>query len=66
MSSASLVQHQYVPPALGLISFVLVIGLVELLIRVGLINRFIVPCRPRSLRLSPASLSRRMCFSASC
>ncbi|TMJ33862.1 MAG: ABC transporter permease, partial [Alphaproteobacteria bacterium] len=43
MSAASLASNRYVPPALGLGSFVVVIALVELLIRVGLINRFIVP-----------------------
>jgi NitT/TauT family transport system permease protein len=43
MSAASLASNRYVPPALGLGSFAVVIALVELLIRVGLINRFIVP-----------------------
>ena len=43
MSAATLASNRYVPPALGLGSFVVVIVLVELLIRIGLINRFIVP-----------------------
>jgi len=48
MTAATLVKNRlannrYVPAALGLGSFVLFIALVELLIRVGVINRFIVP-----------------------
>jgi NitT/TauT family transport system permease protein len=43
MTSATVVQTKYLPPAVGLISIVLLTGLVEILIRVGLINRFIVP-----------------------
>src|SRR5215470_18383017 len=40
---SSLANNRYVPAALGVLSFVVFIGLVELLIRVGVINRFIVP-----------------------
>src|SRR5205823_7928673 len=43
MTAASLAKNRYVPPALGLGSIVVFIALVELLIRIGLINRFIVP-----------------------
>jgi NitT/TauT family transport system permease protein len=35
--------RRWVPPAIGLGSFVLVLAIVEVLIRAGLINRFIVP-----------------------
>ena len=42
MTGATLARNRYVPPALGLGSFVAFIVLVELLIRIGLINRFIV------------------------
>src|SRR6266404_8543666 len=42
-ATAALAKNRYVPAALGLGSFVAFIGLVELLIRIGLINRFIVP-----------------------
>src|SRR6516164_93577 len=42
-AAAALAKHRYVPAALGLGSFVVFIALVELLIRVGVINRFIVP-----------------------
>jgi NitT/TauT family transport system permease protein len=40
---ATLAKNRYFPAALGLVSFVVFIALVELLIRVGVINRFIVP-----------------------
>jgi NitT/TauT family transport system permease protein len=43
MTAAALAKNRYVPAALGLGSFVVFIALIELLIRVGLINRFIVP-----------------------
>src|SRR5690348_10507139 len=42
-AAAALANNRYVPAALGLGSFVAFIALVELLIRVGVINRFIVP-----------------------
>jgi ABC-type nitrate/sulfonate/bicarbonate transport system permease component len=42
-TTATLAKHRGFPLALGLGSFLLVIALVEVLIRVGLINRFIVP-----------------------
>src|SRR2546427_6088403 len=42
-AAAVLAKNRYVPAALGLGSFVAFIALVELLIRVGVINRFIVP-----------------------
>src|SRR3954463_15908023 len=42
-AAATLAKNRYVPAALGVLSFVVFIVLVELLIRVGLINRFIVP-----------------------
>jgi NitT/TauT family transport system permease protein len=43
MTAAAFAKSRYAPPALGLFSFVVFIALIELLIRVGLINRFIVP-----------------------
>jgi len=43
MTAAALARNKYVPMALGIMSFVVFIALVELLIRVGAINRFIVP-----------------------
>jgi NitT/TauT family transport system permease protein len=43
MSAVALARTRCAPAALGLFSFVVIIGLVELLIRIGLINRFIVP-----------------------
>jgi len=43
MTTATLAQQRYVAPALGLGSIIVFIGFVELLIRIGLINRFIVP-----------------------
>jgi NitT/TauT family transport system permease protein len=43
MTTATLARERYVAPALGLGSIIVFIGLVELLIRIGLINRFIVP-----------------------
>src|SRR5260370_15693503 len=42
-AAAALAKNRYVPGALALGSFVAFIALVELLIRVGAINRFIVP-----------------------
>src|SRR5882672_613118 len=42
-SSAALTRTRWFPAALGIGSIVAIIGLVELLIRLGLINRFIVP-----------------------
>jgi NitT/TauT family transport system permease protein len=42
-AAATLAKNRYVPAVLGLVSFVVFIALVELLIRVGVINRFIVP-----------------------
>src|SRR4029077_9241677 len=42
-AAATLAKNRYVPALLGLVSFVVFIALVELLIRVGVINRFIVP-----------------------
>src|ERR1700738_5307979 len=43
MTAVALARMRCAPAALGLFSFVVLIGLVELLIRIGLINRFIVP-----------------------
>jgi NitT/TauT family transport system permease protein len=43
MTAVALARTRFAPAALGLFSFVVLIGLVELLIRIGLINRFIVP-----------------------
>lgn len=43
MTAAALARGRYVPAALGLGSFVAFLVLIELLIRVGVINRFIVP-----------------------
>ena len=43
MTALALARTRYAPAALGLFSFVVLIALVELLIRIGLINRFIVP-----------------------
>jgi NitT/TauT family transport system permease protein len=42
-AAATLAKNRYVPAALGVLSFVVFIALIELLIRVGVINRFIVP-----------------------
>jgi NitT/TauT family transport system permease protein len=41
--TATLANNRYLPPALGIGSLIAFVGVVELLIRVGLINRFIVP-----------------------
>jgi NitT/TauT family transport system permease protein len=43
MTAVALARTRFAPAALGLFSFVVIIALVELLIRIGLINRFIVP-----------------------
>jgi NitT/TauT family transport system permease protein len=43
MTAATLAKNRYFPATVGLISFVVFIALIELFIRVGLINRFIVP-----------------------
>ena len=43
MTAVALARTRFAPAALGLFSFVVLIALVELLIRIGLINRFIVP-----------------------
>src|SRR5262249_49340569 len=47
MTAAALARNRYVnryaPAALGILSLVVFIALIELLIRVGVINRFIVP-----------------------
>ena len=40
---ATLARNRYVPPMLGVLSLVVVVALIGLLIRVGMINRFIVP-----------------------
>jgi NitT/TauT family transport system permease protein len=42
-AAATLAKNRYVPVALGVGSLVVFIALVELLIRIGVINRFIVP-----------------------
>jgi NitT/TauT family transport system permease protein len=42
-AAATLARNRYVPPLLGVLSLVVCVALIELLIRVGLINRFIVP-----------------------
>jgi NitT/TauT family transport system permease protein len=42
-AAATLARNRYVPAALGILSIVGFLALVELLIRIGLINRFIVP-----------------------
>ena len=42
MTAATLANSRYAPPALGVISLVVAIALIELLIRLGVINRFIV------------------------
>jgi NitT/TauT family transport system permease protein len=43
MSAAALSRSKYLPTLVGLGTFVLIILLIEVLIRVGVINRFIVP-----------------------
>ena len=43
MTAAVLARTRYAPAALGGLSLVLFVILIELLIRVGAINRFIVP-----------------------
>jgi NitT/TauT family transport system permease protein len=43
MTAVALIRTRYAPGALGLGSIAALIGLIEILIRVGLINRFIVP-----------------------
>ena len=43
MISGSLAKGKHVPAVVGLLAFVLLILLIEMLIRVGVINRFIVP-----------------------
>src|SRR2546421_12890933 len=43
MTAAALVKARYSPVGLGAVSFIAFIILVEFLIRVGVINRFIVP-----------------------
>jgi len=43
MTAVALARTRYAPAALGLLSIVVLIALIELLIRIGLINRFIVP-----------------------
>ena len=40
---ATLTKNRYVPPVLGVLSLVIALLLVELLIRVDIINRYIVP-----------------------
>jgi NitT/TauT family transport system permease protein len=42
-AAATLAKNRYVPPALGILSLIVFVALIELLIRIGLINRFIVP-----------------------
>src|SRR5262249_10667268 len=42
-AAATLYRSRYVPPALGVASLLVLVALIELLIRVGVINRFIVP-----------------------
>ena len=43
MTAATLAKNRYFPATVGLISFVVFVALIELFIRIGLINRFIVP-----------------------
>jgi NitT/TauT family transport system permease protein len=43
MTAAALAKAKYAPTALGMLSLVILVVLIELLIRVDLINRFIVP-----------------------
>jgi NitT/TauT family transport system permease protein len=43
MTAATLAKNRYFPATVGLVSFVGFVALIELFIRVGLINRFIVP-----------------------
>jgi NitT/TauT family transport system permease protein len=43
MTAATLTKNRYFPATIGLVSLVAFVALIELLIRVGLINRFIVP-----------------------
>jgi NitT/TauT family transport system permease protein len=42
-AAATLAKSRYVPPALGILSLIVFVALIETLIRIGLINRFIVP-----------------------
>ena len=64
---ATLAKNQYFPPRSGSVSFVVFIALVELLIRVGVINRFIVPLPSDIIAAFPrVSSSRSTCCSASC
>src|SRR5262249_49043506 len=43
MTAATLGRNRYAPALVGVVSLVVLIVLIELLIRVGVINRFIVP-----------------------
>jgi NitT/TauT family transport system permease protein len=53
MRTVTLAQARYAPAALGTLSIVVFIGLIELLIRIGMINRFIVPLPSQILAAFP-------------
>src|SRR5262249_23627357 len=53
MRTAALAQARYAPAALGTLSIIVLIGLIELLIRIGMINRFIVPLPSQILAAFP-------------
>jgi len=53
MTTAALSQARYAPAALGTLSIIVLIGLIELLIRIGMINRFIVPLPSQILAAFP-------------
>ena len=63
---ASAGARRFLPSVVGLSSIVLIFVVVEFLIRVGLINRFIVPLPSEVAKVSPGSSSRKIFSTASC
>jgi NitT/TauT family transport system permease protein len=53
MTAAALAKTRYAPAALGALSLVILVALIELLIRVDIINRFIVPMPSQILAAFP-------------
>ena len=58
--------RRFLPSVVGLSSIVLIFAVVEILIRVGLINRFIVPLPSDVAEVLAASSSKKIFSTASC
>jgi len=65
-AAPDLTTRRWAPPLIGFSSFVFILAAVEILIRVGVINRLSCCCLPKLRQVSAASSSTKIFCTASC